>query len=485
MLISEKFDVIVIGTGFAGAFFLWRYLQHAGPKVKVLVLERGNADPKSWQLQHRATSSIGLDEVYHNATPSKPWLTSPGLGGNSKCWWAGAMRMMPNDFKLRSRYGVGDDWPISYDDLEEHYSTVEEVMQVSGPSDFPLPRSRPYPLPPHRFSDPDILLKRHFPDSWFHPPTARASVATATRGACCASGICDLCPVDAKFTIQNGMPELFHDSRVTLRMQATAATITTSAGIASGVTYLHNGQTREVKADLIVLAASALFNPHILLRSNISHRLLGKRLSDQYEMNVCVDLKGVNAYNGSTVITGNGYMFYDGEHRRDHAACLVETWNSPFTYQDASFRSERGRWRERQYFRFIFDELPMEKNSVVIHAANPRLAETRHYGYSDYALRAAARIPSMIDKLAEALPIERVVEINEVITSAHIQGTAVMGSDPEHSVVDPYLVHHQFRNLLVLGASAFPTAIPGLPTLTVSALSIRAADRLFDKRVTA
>ena len=478
---TDKFDVVVVGTGFAGAFFLMRYLEHAPVNARILVLERGDQDSKSWQLQHRATSSTGLADVYHNLTPSKLWLTSPGFGGNSKCWWAGAMRMMPNDFRMRSRYGVGDDWPIGYDDLEAHYDAVEQVMQVSGPDDSPPPRSRAFPLPPHRFSDPDVLLKKTFPDGWFHPATARASVATGKRGVCCASGICDLCPVDAKFTVQNGLAEIYTDPRVTLLLNATVDTVETSAGLASGVNYRHDAMARHVRADLVVLGASALFNPHILLRSHITHELLGKRLSDQYEMNVCVDLHGVKAYNGSTVITGNGYMFYDGEHRRDHAACLIETWNSPFTYQDASLRSENGRWRERQYFRFIFDELPMERNTVGVCAHDPQLAETDFHGYSDYALRGAARIPMMIDKLAEALPIERIVMIDEAVTSGHIQGTAVMGTDPARSVVDTNLVHHRIRNLLVLGAGAFPTAIPGLPTLTVSALSLRAADHLFNK----
>ncbi len=478
---TERYDAIIVGTGFAGAFFLLRYLQHAPADARVLVLERGDTDTKAWQLANRATSSIPLDAVYHNATPSKLWLTSPGLGGNSKCWWAGAMRMMPNDFRLRSRYGVGDDWPLSYDDLEDHYGTVEQVMLVSGPSDSPMPRSRPFPLPPHRFSDPDLLLKKKFPDSWFHPATARASVATGQRGVCCASGVCELCPVDAKFTIQNGLPDLYKDPRVQLQLHCTVDSVETSAGIASGVNYRERGEAKQARADLVVLAASALFNPHILLRSNIHHRLLGKRLSDQYEMNVCVDLAGVKAYNGSTVITGNGYMFYDGEHRRDAAACIIETWNSPFTFQDAPLRSEPGRWRERQYLRFIFDELPLETNTVGIYEADPRLAETRHYGYSDYARRGAARIPMMIDKLAEALPIERVVTIDEALSSGHIQGTVVMGRLPETSIVDSFLAHHQIRNLLVLGASAFPTAIPGLPTLTVSALSLRAADHVFGK----
>ena len=41
-----------------------------------------------------------------------------------------------------------------------------------------------------------------------------------------------------------------------------------------------------------------------------------------------------------------------------------------------------------------------------------------------------------------------------------------------------HLIHHQYRNLLVLGASAYPTASPAYPTLTVSALSLWAADHL-------
>ena len=57
-----------------------------------------------------------------------------------------------------------------------------------------------------------------------------------------------------------------------------------------------------------------------------------------------------------------------------------------------------------------------------------------------------------------------------------------MGRDPATSIVDGHLVHHQLRNLLVLGASSFPTASPAYPTLTVSALSLRAADHLLGSR---
>jgi choline dehydrogenase-like flavoprotein len=477
--VIERYDVIIVGTGFAGAFFLMRYLERAPADVRVLVLERGRVDSKEWQLRNRATSSIRGEDLFVNRTPSHWWMTSPGFGGNSKCWWAGAMRMMPNDFRLKSEYGVGDDWPVSYADLEPHYDCVEQVMLVSGPEDAPMPRTRPYPLPPHRFSTPDRLLKERFPDAWFHPATARASVPTGRRGMCCANGICDLCPHDAKFTIQNGLAWLYKDPRVTLLLEATVQAVDFSGGVATGVLFERHARLERARGELVVLGASALFNPEILLRSGVTHRLLGKRLHEQMAVDACVDLKGVKAYDGSTVITGNGYMFYDGPHRRDHAACMIETWNSPFVNQPAALRADRGRWTERQYFRFIFDELPLQENAVTIGAGHEGKAETTFIGFSQYSRRAAARVPDMVNELARALPIERVVRYADASALGHIQGTTMMGDDAASSVVDRHLVHHSVRNLVVLGAGAFPTATPVLPTLTVSALSLWAADHQF------
>jgi choline dehydrogenase-like flavoprotein len=476
--VSDRYDVIIVGTGFAGAFFLMRYLERAPKDVRVLVLERGGTDSKGWQLQNRKTSSIEPEEVFTNLTPEKEWLTSPGFGGNSKCWWAGASRMMPGDFQLKTRYGVGDDWPMTYDDLELHYCTVEDVMKVSGPSDSPMPRSKPFPLPPHRMSDPDQILKKHFPEGWYHPATARASAPTGTRGVCCATGYCELCPVDAKFTIQNGLAHVYKDPRVTLQLRCAVDTVETKGGLASGVNYTRDGKSERADADLIVLGASALFNPHILLRSGIDHRLLGKRLHEQMSIDVCIDLKGVKGYNGSTNITGNGYLFYEGDHRRDYAACMIETWNSPFNVR-AALRSEKDRWNERAYIRFMFDDLPREDNMVRLDPANPIKPIAEFKGYSDYAQRGVDQIPKMIDKLSQALPIERVDSQLLGRTTAHIQGTVVMGNDPNTSIVDRHLIHHQIRNLLVLGSSAFPTASPAYPSVTISALSLWAADHLF------
>jgi hypothetical protein len=76
---SSRYDLIVVGTGFAGAFFLMRYLEHAPAGARVL--ERGARDTKAWQLQNRRSSSIDQKDVFVNATPVKDWYTSPGYLG--------------------------------------------------------------------------------------------------------------------------------------------------------------------------------------------------------------------------------------------------------------------------------------------------------------------------------------------------------------------------------------------------------------------
>ncbi len=81
--------------------------------------------------------------------------------------------------------------------------------------------------------------------------------------------------------------------------------------------------------------------------------------------------------------------------------------------------------------------------------------------------------------MLDGLPVERIhPPAPPAPTEGHVQCTTRMGTDPEDSVVDAGLVSHRVRNLVVLGASVFPTAAPANPTLTLSALSIHAARRL-------
>jgi len=474
---NDSFDLIIAGTGFASTFFLSAYLQKAKPNARILVLEKGHHESHSWQVQNRRVSRFPATFGLVNKNPNKSWIYTIAFGGGSNCWWACTPRMMPNDFRIKSVYNIGADWPVSYAELEEYYCQVELAMAVSGPSDgAPFPRSVPYPQPPHEFSEPDKLLKQLYPDLYFQQPTARARISTPNRSRCCAHGVCQICPVNAKFTIQTEMAHLYEDPRVKLVLGAEVKAVETRGAVATGVAYGIDGKMSAAKGELIVLGANAIFNAHILLRSGLTHPLLGKYLGEQISIFVTVDLDGVDNFQGSTSITGHGYMLYDGEHRREKAACLIESINVP---SQVRLRTEHGKWRQRMRLRCIFEDLPDQRNYVAVNNDDPDLAETVYMGYSVYTQRAIDSLGDDLSRVLSPLPVES-FRFEETInkTEGHITGTTVMGNDPGTSVCDRHLVHHKLRNLLLLGSGAFPTTPPANPTLTLAALSLWAASHV-------
>lgn len=129
--------------------------------------------------------------------------------------------------------------------------------------------------------------------------------------------------------------------------------------------------------------------------------------------------------------------------------------------------------------KFVFEDIPSPENFITVSKEDPRKPEVHYAGNSDYVERAAQLIEERISVLARALPIERIVSIERGSTQNHIQGTTLMGNDPKTSIVDRHLVHHQYRNLLLLGSGVFPSCSPVNPTLTLSALSLWAAGKVF------
>jgi gluconate 2-dehydrogenase alpha chain len=67
--------------------------------------------------------------------------------------------------------------------------------------------------------------------------------------------------------------------------------------------------------------------------------------------------------------------------------------------------------------------------------------------------------------------------------STHVNGGAIMGTSPDTSVLNPWLQHWQVPNLWVVGGSAFPQNGSGNPTLTILAITLRAADALVDRYI--
>ena len=474
MFNDDSYDLVLVGTGFASAFFLQRYLARAKKKVRVLVLERGVLHEHAVHMTQRLAITAESQKEIHNRTPGKPWVFELTFGGGSNCWFGTTPRMTAEDFKLFSTWGQGRDWPIGYDDLEPFYCDAEDLIAVSGDSTSgPHVRSRPYPLPPHRFSRVDELLQASYPRAFFHQPCARPSRQVSKRPRCCASGICSTCPIDSKFTVLNELRDQFErDERVTLVFGANVTSIEHTGTAASGVHYVRDGKDEFVRGSLIALGANAIFNPYLLLRSDLDDGVVGRGLIEQVELACDVNLDGVDNFQGSTASCGIGYMLHDGEHRRDHAAALMLTLNMP------ALRMERGKWRQRLRFGWIIEDLPQARNRVSIDPGDGRPA-VNFDGHSEYTQRGIDHIRELTPKIIGVLPVEKLT-INQALnkTSSHILCTTPMGNDPATSVVDRNLVHHRLRNLLVLGSSTFPTCPPANPTLTLSALSLRCAEQL-------
>ncbi|MGB3182178.1 MAG: GMC family oxidoreductase [Cyclobacteriaceae bacterium] len=480
---KSHYDVIVVGTGFASSFFLWKYLQTAPAGASVLVLERGVFRPHAERVTARRNDNTisGINwkesqEAYTNETPEKHWVFNPNFGGGSNCWTGCTPRFMPNDFRLQSAYGVGTDWPFGYDELSAYYAEAEQLMNIAGPDGTPFPKDSPYPLPAHALSAADRVLQQAYGTDYISQPTARASQATKTRGGCCSSAVCSLCPVNAKFTIENGFSDLYKDDRIEIVYEAQAYALHTNGSVAKSVMFRQGNEDKEIMAETIVLGANALFNAHILLNSGDTLYHTGRGLSEQVGMYMMVYLDGLQNVGGGSIIPANGYMLYDGEHRKNEAAILIESHNTPY------IRSKPGKWRQIARFKFVMEDLPQDGNRVLA-TDDPLVPKTVFLEHSEYVSRTVPTLREKAERVFAPLPVER-IDLDGYLQKSeyHICSTHRMSASPENGVTDPELRHHRYRNVFVLGSGAFPTMSPANPTLTLAALSLRAAERSFGKK---
>jgi choline dehydrogenase-like flavoprotein len=476
-------DLILVGSSFAATFFLKKYLEFARPTARVLVLERGRMIPYATRLEQtrqkprnkvRFVTGGETDKTYVNSTPPKTWLFDPSFGGSSNSWTGCTPRLMPSDFQLKSKYNVGLDWPVSYDELEPFYCEAEQIMSISGPDRTPYPMSRPYPQRAHSLSTVDRLMQKAYGDLYIGQPTARSSIS-ANRNMCCTSAVCNICPTNAKFTIENGLMSTYNDPRVEVVTEAQVVSLDVSNGTVKSVCYIHEGNQKTATGEVVALGANPIFNAHILLNSGDSSPALGQHLSEQVGYTAFIYLDGLDNLGGSSYITANGYMLYDTVDRSRQAACMIENHNGFL------LRHEYGRWRQIAMMKFIFEDIPQKENSVAV-SDRRHMPVVRFVGHSDYVTRGLNHLKANLERLLSPLPVERVVlEQNPVVTEGHILGTTRMTSSASDGVVDRNLIHHRYRNLFILGASTFPTISPANPTLTLSTLSLWAAHNAFSK----
>jgi choline dehydrogenase-like flavoprotein len=164
----ERVDVVIVGVGASGATAA-KVLSEAG--LRVVGLDRGpyldhrkhfsGDELKFLNRGYIAPNQELSPRTYRTGDQEEalpyPFSPCPQLVGGGTVHWAGWFpRAMPCDFRMRSLHGDVEgatlaDWPISYDDLEPHYTKVEWEFGCSGlagANRHEARRSRGYPTPP-------------------------------------------------------------------------------------------------------------------------------------------------------------------------------------------------------------------------------------------------------------------------------------------------------------------------------------------------
>ncbi len=522
-------DVIIVGAGVAGAIVA-DGLARAG--VKVLMLDSGPTQARGQAVTDYRANPVRVPEAAYPDVPYAPraGTITPGdyyvqegwgfrsnyerrVGGSTWHWLGTALRLMPVDFRMKSTFGVGADWPISYNDLEPWYGKAESELGVSGQDgpELGAPRSTPYPMPPIPFSYNDELFitgGERIGIKVNHTPQARNSVARDNRPACCGNSSCvPICPIGAKY---DGTVHVAKAQKAGAQIIASAVVVDVQMADDGGtVTYRPSGgDPVTVHGRTIVLAANAIETPKLMLMSKSDRQPNGLgNENDQvgrYLMDHATSLtwglapKPSYPYRGPLSTSGIDAVRV-GDFQRTRAAFRPEIHNDAWSWPKGDQTAQAAAWAKteaigaegfakfsQQLLRQVLigsgiEMLPVATNRVTLSDRTDQIGVPRPaitFVLDDYTRRGWKSSINLHTRILRAMGVtdQESIPVDQWQGAGHNIGTTRMGTDPRTSVVNANLRLHGHRNCFVVGTGPMVTEGTANPTLTLAALSLRAVE---------
>lgn len=500
-------DVCIVGAGAAGGVLAYE-LSKAG--LDVVVIEAGPFwNPQTdfasdeltmqglgWQDTRIVSGSDPLQLGHNNS--------GRGVGGGTTHFTGVFLRFHESDFRTKSFDGVGEDWPIEYSDLAPYYDKIEREIAVSGPKHFPWgPFHGPYPYPEREPISANAEMFRAGCEKIgirsVVAPLAINSAPFDGRPPCINRGFCNQgCLPNAKFsTLIQHIPKAIGFGAEVLSDCMVTQVLVDSSGRVTGVSFVHEGQTYEQKARVVILASFVIETPRLLLHSANAQFPTGLANSSGWVGKAIMphsshDVYGkfadeVRLYKGTPVLALT-QDFYETDAERDFARgyTLLAHGSRPVEMVKGIAKSAKlwGPSLRQTMLDYNFygrvtlvgEVLPDPQNAVTLSSEKDEygmpLAEVSFsYGENDKKLIAHA-VKNMQDIIRAAGGEPEFV----VDDTAHLMGGCRMGEDATASVTNSYGQTHDIPNLFISGASLFVTSGGGNPTNTVMALAARTAD---------
>ncbi|MGE7368574.1 GMC family oxidoreductase [Neorhizobium sp. NPDC001467] len=524
-------DVIVVGSGAVGSLAAQK-IAKAGKAV--IILEAGPRVPR-WKIVEafRNSGNTYAGGGNRNAPyPNVPWAptsftpnyvenTGPIqynpytlrlVGGTTWHWGGACWRNLPNDFKLKSVYGVGRDFPITYDDLEPFYYEAEVEMGISGDDNadysghggapFP-PRQHPYPVRPQATTYFAKRFAERLGAGGYHytyQPNGRATDPYGERPACVGNNNCSpICPIGSQYS----------GDRDTTKAEKHGAKVISDAPVykleksadGKSIVAVHyhdkEGNTHRLTARYFIVASNAIETPRLLLLSDVANSsdMVGRNLMDHhaFSMNLIADEP---MWSGRGPIQqGDILNRRDGPWRSEYSSIRYEIGNGVGNVDitrallakgvvgpelDKQIRHMSARWTP---ISAQLEHLPLPENRITLSSKNKDMFGLPllkiHFDVTDYERRGYDVVMQDYLEFQKLLGAE-VFSKNTTVweNRAHPMGTVIMGEDPKDSVVNHECRTFDHHNLFLATTGVMPAAASNNPTVTGCALSLKAASHI-------